>query len=162
MVTRAQEKEFPFLYLRDDKDAIYSKFGANKTPHVFVLDSELTVQYIGAIDDNAQDADNVSEHFVANAIAALEKGESPNPATTKAVGCPIKADGGGHAGGGERRGPPSPEKILEDMDANNDGVVTKAEAKGPLARDFERLDADEDGQLTMAELKNISGPRGPK
>ena len=130
MVTRAQEKESPFLYLRDDKDAIYSKFGANKTPYVFVLDSELTVQYIGAIDDNAQDADNVSEHFVANAIAALEKGESPNPATTKAVGCPIKADGGGHAGGGERRGTPSPEKILEDMDANNDGVVTKAEAKG--------------------------------
>ena len=90
MVTRAQEKEFPFLYLRDDKDAIYSKFGANKTPHVFVLDSELTVQYIGAIDDNAQDADNVSEHFVANAIAALEKGESPNPATTKAVGVLLK------------------------------------------------------------------------
>ena len=50
----------------------------------------------------------------------------------------------------------------DNMDANNDGVVTKAEAKGPLARDFERLDADEDGQLTMAELKNISGPRGPK
>lgn len=162
MVVRADEKDFPFLYLRDEKDAIYKKFGANKTPHVFVLDSDLTVQYIGAIDDNAQDGDNVSQHFVADAIAALEKGETPNPATTKAVGCPIKTNGGDHAKGGGRRGPPNPETILEHMDANNDGEITKAEAKGPLVRDFDRVDADGDGKLTMAELKNMKGPGGPK
>ena len=162
MVVRSEEKEFPFLYLRDDKDAIYKKFGANKTPHVFVLDRDLTVQYIGAIDDNAQDADNVSQHFVADAIAALESGNTPDPATTKAVGCPIKAGGGDHAKGGGRRGPPNPQTILEHMDANNDGEITKAEAKGPLVRDFDRVDANGDGKLTMAELKNIRGPREPK
>ena len=162
MVVRSEEKEFPFVYLRDDKEAIYKKFGANKTPHVYVLDSDLTVQYIGAIDDNAQDADNVSQHFVADAIAALEKGETPDPATTKAVGCPIKAGGGDHAKGGGRRGPPDPTRILADMDANNDGEITKAEAKGPLVRDFDRVDANGDGKLTLAELKNIKGPGGPK
>ena len=82
--------------------------------------------------------------------------------TTKAVGCPIKAGGGDHAKGGGRRGPPNSAKILEDMDANNDGEISKAEAKGPLVRDFDRVDVNGDGKLTVAELENIKGRGGPR
>ena len=82
--------------------------------------------------------------------------------TTKAVGCPIKAGGGDHAKGGGRRGPPNPAKILEDMDANNDGEISKAEAKGPLVRNFDRVDVNGDGKLTVAELENIKGRGGPR
>ena len=157
MVVRYREKNFPFLYLRD-KEGEYKKFGANKTPHVFLLDNELIVRYIGAIDDSPREPAEVEEKFVENAIMALEKGETPSPETTKAIGCPIKAKGaGGKKGGskGDRRGPPPADQIMKQMDKNNDQKISKDEAHGPLVRDFDRIDQNQDGVLTMEELKNM-------
>lgn len=91
MIERAKEKSFVFPYLFDEGQKIYPQYGATKTPHVFLLDKNRVVKYIGAIDDNAQDASAVKEKYLENAIAALEKGEKPNPETTKAIGCSIKS-----------------------------------------------------------------------
>lgn len=90
MQKRADEKDFPFVYLEDDAK-IFAKYGAVRTPHVFLLDKEKTVQYIGAIDNNAKSSEDVTEKYVENAIKALENGEKPTPNLTKAIGCPIKA-----------------------------------------------------------------------
>lgn len=90
MKVRAKEKAFPFVYLFDDGQKVYPQYGATKTPHVYLLDKSLTVQYIGAIDDSPRDASAVEETFLTNAIDALIKGQSPNPTTTKAIGCSIK------------------------------------------------------------------------
>ncbi len=90
MIVRAEEKSFPFLYLFDEKQKVYPAYGATKTPHVFLLDKNLVVKYMGAIDDNSRDASAVSETYLADAIDALMKGEKPNPSSTKAVGCSIK------------------------------------------------------------------------
>ncbi|GAA4111801.1 hypothetical protein GCM10022393_09710 [Aquimarina addita] len=91
MVTRAEEKSFPFPYLADEKQEIYPQYGAVRTPHIFLLDKERKVQYIGTIDDNAKSPEDVKVKYLENAIEALEKGEKPNPDFTKAIGCPIKA-----------------------------------------------------------------------
>ena len=91
MIEKAKEKSFVFPYLFDEGQKIYPQYGATKTPHVFLLDKNRVVKYIGAIDDNAQDASAVQEKYLENAIAALEKGEKPNPETTKAIGCSIKS-----------------------------------------------------------------------
>ncbi len=91
MQTRAKEKNFNFPYLFDDGQKVYPKYGATRTPHVFLLDNNRKVRYIGAIDDNAQDAGAVQDKFVENAIAALENGKDPDPSFTKAIGCSIKA-----------------------------------------------------------------------
>lgn len=91
MQTRALEKRFPFVYLVDEGQKIYPQYGAVRTPHVFLLDAERKVQYIGAIDDNAKDASAVKVKFLENAIAALQNDETPNPSLTKAIGCPVKA-----------------------------------------------------------------------
>lgn len=90
MQIRAKEKKFSFPYLFDEGQKIYPQYGATKTPHVFLLDKNKVVKYIGAIDDNVEDAKAVKEHYLENAIAALEKGQEPNPSTTKAIGCSIK------------------------------------------------------------------------
>lgn len=90
MIERAKEKDFPFEYLMDDGQEIYPQYGATKTPHVFLLDRNRIVRYIGAIDDNAEDPAAVKEAYVAMAIGALERGEAPDPETTKAIGCTIK------------------------------------------------------------------------
>lgn len=90
MKVRAKEKGFTFPYLFDEGQKVYPQYGATKTPHVFLLDKSLTVKYIGAIDDNVDDASAVKEHYLENAIAALEKNQEANPSMTKAIGCSIK------------------------------------------------------------------------
>lgn len=90
MIERAEEKAFPFVYLFDEGQKVYPQYGAERTPHVFLLDKTHKVRYIGAIDDNVRDASAVTERYVENAIAALERGEEPDPNFTKAVGCTIK------------------------------------------------------------------------
>ena len=89
-MVRAKEKSFNFPYLFDLGQKVYPFFGATKTPHVFLLSKDLTVKYIGAIDDNARDADAVEVRYLADAINALEMGKNPDPSFTKAIGCSIK------------------------------------------------------------------------
>jgi len=93
MIVRAKEKGFTFPYLFDETQEVYRKYGAKRTPHIYVLQkkgSDLVVQYIGAIDDNYQDASKVTTPYLANALDALLAGKSPDPNFTKAVGCSIK------------------------------------------------------------------------
>lgn len=93
MVSVAKEKGFTFPYLMDEKQDVYKTYGATRTPHVYVLrrkGSDLVVQYIGTIDDNYQDATKVTTPYLANALDALIAGKTPEPATTKAIGCGIK------------------------------------------------------------------------
>lgn len=91
MKIRAKEKVFTFPYLFDEGQKIYPQYGATKTPHVFLLDKNRIVKYIGAIDDNVDSPNDVKEKYLENAITALENGKTPSPETTKAIGCSIKA-----------------------------------------------------------------------
>ncbi|WP_222617405.1 thioredoxin family protein [Flavobacterium muglaense] len=90
MQKRAKEKKFPYVYLADEDQKVSSKFGAIRTPHVFLLDRDLKVQYIGTIDDNAKSAKEVKIKYVEKAIESLENGKKPDPSFTKAIGCPVK------------------------------------------------------------------------
>ena len=93
MILRAKEKKFSFPYLFDETQAVYRQYGAKRTPHIFLLQkqgNDLVVKYIGAIDDNSQDASKVANTYLANAIDNLLAGRVPDPATTKAIGCSIK------------------------------------------------------------------------
>jgi peroxiredoxin len=93
MQERAKEKGFTFPYLFDEGQKIYPQYGATRTPHIFLLerqDEDLVVAYIGAIDDNYQDATKVEEKYLENAINALLAGKKPDPEFTRAIGCTIK------------------------------------------------------------------------
>jgi peroxiredoxin len=93
MVERAKEKGFTFPYLFDETQAVYRIYGAKHTPHIYLLQKEgknFVVKYIGAIDDNYEDASKVTHPYLANALDALLAGHAPDPAFTKAIGCSIK------------------------------------------------------------------------
>ena len=90
MVDRAKSKAYPFEYLLDEGQKVFPLYGAARTPHVFLLDKDRKVRYIGAIDDNADDESLITRRYVEEAIAAVEKGTEPDPSLTKAVGCMIK------------------------------------------------------------------------
>lgn len=90
MKKRAQEKGFTFAYLIDAKQEVFPKYGATRTPEIYLLDKDLKVTYTGAIDDNARDANSVTTRYVENAIKSIESGIKPDPSFTKAIGCTIK------------------------------------------------------------------------
>lgn len=95
MILRANEKQFTFPYLFDEKQEIYKAYGATRTPHVFLLKNQnkgkFTVEYIGAIDNNSKDAALVTEKYLENAINALLNNTEIEVKTTKAIGCSIKS-----------------------------------------------------------------------
>jgi peroxiredoxin len=93
MQQRSKDKGFTFPYLFDEGQKVYPEYGATRTPHVYLLNKQgksFNVAYIGAIDDNSQDADAVKEKYLENAVTALMDGKSPQPDFTKAIGCTIK------------------------------------------------------------------------
>lgn len=93
MITRAKEKGFTFPYLVDEGQKVYPQYGATKTPHVFILQKEgpkNIVKYIGAIDNNYDDPNDVSEHYVQDAMSAILSGKPVANAKTVAIGCTIK------------------------------------------------------------------------
>lgn len=93
MIERAAEKGFTFPYLVDEEQKIFPQYGATKTPHVFVLQKEgekNIVKYIGAIDNNYENQDDVSERYVQDAVYALANGQEVKTSKTVAIGCSIK------------------------------------------------------------------------
>ena len=87
MKARAEEKGFNFPYVYDASGASASAYGAKVTPHLFVLDAEREVAYIGSFDDKK---DNASKHFVADAVDALLAGKKVEVTSNKAFGCGIR------------------------------------------------------------------------
>jgi len=93
MRKRSKAKAYTFPYLRDDSQQVTKAFGASKTPHTYVLnkaEGKYTVEFIGAIDDSANDPSDVSETYVEDAIDALLSGKKPSKTKARAVGCTIK------------------------------------------------------------------------
>ena len=93
MVDRAEQKNYSFPYLFDEKQEVFPAYGATKTPHVYLLKKkgdDYIVTYIGAIDDNYKDASQVNKTYLADAVNNMLAGKNPDPANTKAIGCGIK------------------------------------------------------------------------
>jgi hypothetical protein len=65
-------------------------FGATRTPHVYILDKDLKVRYVGAIDDDSEGKKKNKVKYVEDAIKDLLNGKDPNVKETKAIGCTIK------------------------------------------------------------------------
>jgi len=90
MQKRAQEKGYPFPYLRDETQEVAKSYGANRTPEAYLIVNNKVV-YRGRIDDNTEEA-QVKQHDLKNAIDLALAGtpEKISPALTKAFGCTIK------------------------------------------------------------------------
>ncbi len=93
MKERAKNKDFPFAYVYDETQETTKKYGATNTPQVYLLEKEgedYVVKYIGAIDNNYQDASSVTKKYVEDAMDAVLTGDDVPEKKTKAVGCTIK------------------------------------------------------------------------
>ncbi len=89
MKARAEEIEYNFHYVHDTSQESAHEYGGRVTPHVFLLDEDRVVRYMGAIDNSMNPAE-VEETFLRDAIDALLAGEEPPVTETKEFGCTVK------------------------------------------------------------------------
>jgi peroxiredoxin len=89
MKERAKRKGFNFPYLYDATQKLGRDYGATVTPHVFVLDKDRKIAYMGAVDDNVT-ANKAKKPYCRDALDALLRGEKPPKQVTTQVGCGIK------------------------------------------------------------------------
>src|SRR5262245_7022837 len=85
----AGEGGWPHPYLHDADQTVAADWGAERTPHVYVLDSELRLCYVGAPDADYDDPSQGAE-WVRDALDAVLEGRDPERPATEAVGCTIK------------------------------------------------------------------------
>jgi hypothetical protein len=90
MIQRAKDAGYHFAYAMDGTSNVARAFGASHTPEAFLFDAKGKLVYHGAIDDNAQHADEVKSHWLADAVTAVAAGKDVPTAQTKALGCGIK------------------------------------------------------------------------
>ena len=88
MKIRAKQKGFNFPYLYDEMQKMGHDYGAKVTPHVFLLDQDRKIAYLGAIDDNMK-VEKVRKHYLRDALESLLAGKKPPVEITKAFGCSI-------------------------------------------------------------------------
>ena len=60
MVERMKQKKFPWLYLYDETQDVALAYGALRTPHFYVFDSDRKLVYTGRAVDNPKDTSLVT------------------------------------------------------------------------------------------------------
>lgn len=93
MVTRAQEKNFPFAYLRDESQDVARDYGALRTPHFFVFDEQRKLRYTGRMNDNPRTPGAETTNELTDAVDALLAGKTPAVPLTNPIGCNVKWKG---------------------------------------------------------------------
>jgi peroxiredoxin len=83
------EGGWPHPYLHDQSQEVAAAWGAERTPDVFVLDSDLRLRYRGAPDADYDDPSQRAA-WLRDALDAVLEGRGPERPETEPVGCTIK------------------------------------------------------------------------
>jgi peroxiredoxin len=90
MMQFAAQEKLNFPYLRDVTQDVAQSFGAEKTPHVFLLNQQGVLCYSGCIDDNPNQPDSVRVNYLRDAIAQVLTTTSVTSTSNTPIGCSIK------------------------------------------------------------------------
>jgi peroxiredoxin len=84
-----KENKSNYVYGYDESQQIGRDYGATNTPQFFVFDKDRVIRYMGAMDDNQNEA-RVQKTYLRDAVDALLAGKEVSVKETKAVGCGIQ------------------------------------------------------------------------
>jgi peroxiredoxin len=90
MVARAKEKGYNFPYLYDKSQDVAKSYGAQRTPHFFLLDADRKVVYTGRMDDNPYEEGKQKTSELKDALGQLLGGQSVSVKPTEPIGCNVK------------------------------------------------------------------------
>jgi peroxiredoxin len=92
----AKQKEWksePTAFLIDESGEVGKAYGAKTTPHIFIVNKEGKVAYMGAIDDKPsveQEDIATSKNYISSALDELLAGKEVSINETRAYGCGVK------------------------------------------------------------------------
>ncbi len=93
MVKRMEEHRFPWKYLHDSDQSVVMAYGALKTPHFFLFDSERVLVYTGRGVDSPRDITRMTVNDLDRALDELTSGREITVPVTNPIGCNIKWEG---------------------------------------------------------------------
>ncbi len=136
--------------LAQEEGDLFAKLDANKDG--FVSPDEVEGDRKAIFDRLLRTADKDGDKKLSKEefAAGLKEPDQPRP--------PLGQGGGPGGRGGQFV---NPRAILERLDANKDGKLSKDEAQGPLKERFEQADANGDGFIGADELGRMPGLGGP-
>jgi peroxiredoxin len=101
VAAHAQERDLPFLVLKDFDQKVAASFGAKRTSEVFLLDDARMIRYHGRIDDQygvGVRRDKPTRHDLKEALDELLAGKPVTTPRTDVAGCVIERAGKPQAG----------------------------------------------------------------
>jgi peroxiredoxin len=87
---RAEEKNYPFVYLHDESQSVAKTFGAICTPDYFVYDGDNKLAYRGRLDDSWKEPSQVKHREMFEAILEIAAHKPISRPQTPSMGCSIK------------------------------------------------------------------------
>ena len=93
MVERMKVNKFPWVYLRDKTQKVALAYGALKTPHFYVFDSNRKLIYTGRGVDNPKDTVKMTVNDLDRALEEHLAGKPVTVKLTNPIGCNVKWEG---------------------------------------------------------------------
>lgn len=87
-----ESKQFNFPVIYDEDSTLAKRFGALKTPHVFIVSSEGKIIYNGSVTSSTT-AHLAKEIYLDIALSEISAGKMPSTPKKKTLGCYIKLKG---------------------------------------------------------------------
>ncbi len=88
-----KKHDLPYPILDDRSGRVGRAYGAQTTPHMFIIDQDGTIVYNGAIDNaplGKVQGDGTKINYVDQALAELTAGKAVTAPTTRPYGCTVK------------------------------------------------------------------------
>ena len=89
MLLRVAAERYLLIVLHDSSQNIANLYGAQTTPHLFVIDQAGILRYHGAFNDITFQQRKATANYLHDAVVAVLNGESPEPSYTPPYGCTI-------------------------------------------------------------------------
>ncbi len=93
MVKRMEQYHFPWKYLHDESQDIARKYGALRTPHFFVFNSDRKLVYTGRALNSPKEGFAASINDLDRVLKELTEGKEVSIPLTNPIGCNIKWEG---------------------------------------------------------------------
>jgi len=93
MVSRMKEHNFPWLYLYDESQEVALSYGALRTPHFYLFDSQRKLLYTGRGVDQPRDSSRITINDLERAMEEVTAGISVSVPVTNPIGCNVKWKG---------------------------------------------------------------------
>lgn len=96
MVSRMKTHNFPWTYLHDETQKIALAYGALRTPHFYVFNTDRKLVYTGRGVDSPRDASKITVNDLNRVLEELTSEKEISVSATNPIGCNVKWDGKDH------------------------------------------------------------------